>query len=81
MLREAPEVGGISVNHPHIKLCQLADDMTLFWGSTEAVIASVYIFEESYCYTGIRLDKGKTEVYIIYNDKAVVEEKVVVFIG
>ena len=75
MLREAPEVGGISVNHPYIKLCQLADDLTLFWGSTEAVIASVHIFEVSYCYTGLRLNKGKTEVYIIYNDKAVVEEK------
>ena len=50
MLREAPEVGGISVDHQHIKLCQLADDMTLFWGSTQAVIASVHTFEELYRY-------------------------------
>ena len=42
MLWEAPEVGGISVDHD-IKLCQLAGDMTLFWGSTQAVIASVHI--------------------------------------
>ena len=75
MLREAPEVGGISIDHHHIKLCQLADDMTLFWGSTQAVIASVHIFEEFYRYAGLKLNKNKTEVYMIYNDKSLAEEK------
>ena len=60
MLREGPEVGGISVDHHHIKLCQLADDMTLFLGMTQAVIASVHILEKFYRYAGIRLNKSKT---------------------
>ena len=58
MLRVAPEVRGISVDHHHIKLCQLADDMTLFLGSTQAVIASVHIFEEFYRYAGLKLNKN-----------------------
>ena len=75
ILWEAPKVGGISVDHHLIKLCQLADDMTLFLESTQAVIASVHIFEEFYHYAGLKLNKNKTEVYVIYNDKAMVEEK------
>ena len=49
--------------------------MSLFLGSTQAVIASVHIFEEFYRYAGLKLNKSKTEVYIIYNYKVIVEEK------
>ena len=49
--------------------------MTLFLGSTQAVIASVHIFEEFYRYAGLKLNKNKTEVYRIYNDKSIIEEK------
>ena len=46
--------------------------MTLFLKSTQAVIASVLIFEEFDHYAGLKVNKSKTEVYItgIYNDKA-----------
>ena len=60
---KASEVHGISVDHHYIKLCQLAGDMTLFLGSTQAVIASVHIFEEFYRYAGLKLNKNKTELY------------------
>ena len=57
ILWEAPEVGGISVDYHHIKLklCQLADNMTLILGSTHAVIVSVHMFEECYHYTGLKV--------------------------
>ena len=50
-----------------------ADDMTLFLGSTQAVISSVHIFEEFHHYPGLMLNMSPTEVCIIYDDKAIAD--------
>ena len=62
-LRQSQNVTGINVNGSMTKLCQLADDMTLFL--TDSVRNTVNIFEEFYRYAGLKLNKTKTVVFLI----------------
>ena len=62
------EVHGLTVNEKCIKLCQLANDMTLFLTDMPSVRKSLQLFEEFYRYAGLKLDKNKPEAIIIYND-------------
>ena len=68
VLRNTDSIKGISVNDISIKLCQLADDMTLFLSNDSSVCHALQIFEEFYRYAGLKLNKSKTEATIIYDD-------------
>ena len=64
----SPHIIGLKVNGKCIKLCQLADNMTLFLTDNSFVRYSLRMFEEFYRYAGLKLNKGKTEAIIIQND-------------
>ena len=46
----------------------MADDMTLFLSDSESVRHAVNIFEEFYRYAGLKLNKAKTEVFLINSE-------------
>ena len=48
------------MDHICIKLCQLADDMTLFLRDNSSVYEAIQVFEEFYRYAGLKLNKSKT---------------------
>ena len=68
IIRNSSEIHGLTVNEKCIKLCQLADDMTLFLTDMLSVKKSLQLFEEFYRYAGVKLNKNKTEAIIIYHD-------------
>ena len=68
VFRNTDSIKGITVNGISIKLCQLADDMTLFLSNDSSVCHALQIFEEFYRYAGLKLNMSKTEATIIYND-------------
>ena len=65
ILKQSDNVNGIHVANQEIKLCQLADDMTLFLTNIRSVRSAILLFEEFYRYSGLKLNKGKTEAVII----------------
>ena len=65
VLRKSNRVSGLKVGQTEIKLCQLADDMTLFLSSVEFVKIAIELFEEFCRYSGLKLNKSKTEAFII----------------
>ena len=58
-------IHGININDTCIKLCQLADDMTLFVEDIDSICHAFSVFEEFYRYAGLKLNKAKTEAIII----------------
>ena len=68
IIKNTDSIKGITVNGISIKLCQLADDMTLFLSNDSSVSHALQIFEEFYRYAGLKLNKSKTEATIIYDD-------------
>ena len=66
------DIHGLTVNEKCIKLCQLADDMTLFLTDMLSVKKSSQLLEEFYRYAGLKLTKNKTEAIIIYNDGSLI---------
>ena len=68
VLINTDSIKGITVNGISIKLCQLADYMTLFLSNDSSVCHALQIFEEFYRYAGLKLNKSKTEAIIIYYD-------------
>ena len=75
IIRNSSDVHGFLVNGKCIKLCQLADDMTLFLTDTISVKNSLQLFEEFYRNAGLKLNKNKTEVIIIYNDGSLTRDE------
>ena len=75
VLRISDNIKGITVNDISIKLCQLADDMTLFLSNNGSVACALQIFEEFYRYAGLKLNKSKTEAIIVYNDGSLHADK------
>ena len=68
VLRSSDKIDGIKINGQRIKLCQLADDLTLFLSSTESVLSAIAIFEEFYRYAGLKLNKSKTVAFLAVTD-------------
>ena len=65
LLRNSDEIKGLSFQQVNIKLYQLADDMTLFLSSTKSVLHVINLFEEFYRYAGSKLNRTKTEAFLI----------------
>ena len=74
VIRNSDQVKGISLNNTNFKLCQLADDMTLFLNSITSVKYALKLFEEFYRYAGLKLNKRKTEAFIVYNNGSIMLE-------
>ena len=73
-LRSCENVRGIKVKKTEIKLCQFADDMTLFVSDMQSVEKALALFEEFHQYAGLKLNKSKTEAIIIYNDGNLIKD-------
>ena len=73
-MRSCENVRGIKVKKTEIKLCQFADDMTLFMSDMQSVEKALALFEEFYQYAGLKLNKSKTEAIIIYNDGSLIKD-------
>ena len=73
ILRDLVSVKGITINDTCIKLCKLADDMTLFLQDNNSVRIVIQTFEEFYRYAGLKLNKSKREAMIVYNDGSLCE--------
>ena len=74
IMRNLDSIHGIKVNDVCIKLCQLADDMTLFVEDIDSIHHAFAVFEEFYRYAGLKLNKAKTEAIIIYNDGSLIQK-------
>ena len=68
IVRANNNVNGFVFDDEHIKLCQLADDMTLFLSDNDSLRHVLNDFEEFYRYAGLKLNRSKTEAIIVYND-------------
>ena len=66
---------GININDTYIKLCQPADDMSLFVNDIDLICHAFSVFEEFYRYAGLKLNKAKTKAIIIYNDGSLLQKK------
>ena len=73
--RSLVNIKGIIMNHICIKLCQLADDMTLFLRDNSSVYEAIQVFEEFYRYAGLKLNKSKTIGIIVQNDGNLYEDE------
>ena len=74
IIRSLDTIKGICVSNTCIKLCQLADDMTLFVRDNESIWQALQSFEEFYKYAGLKLNKSKTEAIIVQNDGSLYED-------
>ena len=61
-------IHGINIYDTCIKLCQLADDMTLFVEDIDSICHSFSV------YTGLKLNKTKAEPIILYNDGSLLQK-------
>ena len=68
LIRETKEIHGIYVNKQEIRLCQLADDTTLFLSDSYSVKVALDIFETFHKYSGLKLNKSKTIVFVVQNN-------------
>ena len=71
VIRESKEIKGIHINNIEIKLCQLADDTSLFLRDVESVKLSLNLLEEFYRYAGLKINKSKTEAIILWNNDTI----------
>ena len=61
-VRDNKSIKGISINHEECKLCQLADDTTLFLSDTKAITQAISTLERFQCYSGLKINKEKTVI-------------------
>ena len=74
IIRDDKKVKGFYFDNEHIKLCQLADDMTLFLADSNSLRHVLNNFEEFYRYAGLKLNRSKTEAIIVYNDGTLLQD-------
>ena len=67
-------IKGICINNTCIKLCQLADDMNLLLNDNQSILKALQSFEEFYKYSGLKLNKVKSEAIIVQNDGSLYED-------
>lgn len=61
LIRQNVNITGIIIDQYEIKLCQLADDTTLFLKDNVSLRIALGTFEEFYRYAGLKLNNSKTE--------------------
>ena len=60
-LRSSENIKGITVNNHNIKITQLADDTTIFLKDKNEIPNAIDIVEEFGNFSGLKLNKNKTE--------------------
>ena len=68
VIRNNRRIRGIKIGSKEFKLCQLADDTSIFLKDVESIRIALSTFEEFYRYAGLKLNRSKTEATILYNN-------------
>ena len=63
--RSSETIEGITVNENNLKITQLADDTTLFLKDQNEITHALHIVEEFGTFSGLKLNKSKTEGILI----------------
>ena len=66
-LKSCKDVKGIDINNVTFLITQLADDTTLFLNDKDSISYVLYVMDLFYESSGLRLNKQKSEVYILGN--------------
>ena len=61
-LKTEKKIQGIMVGETEYKICQMADDTTLFVKSIESITMAIQVFQELELVSGLKLNLDKTEV-------------------
>ena len=61
-IKNREKIQGIMVGDTEYKICQMADDTTLFVKSTESLIMAIQVFQEFELVSGLTLNLDKTEI-------------------
>ena len=75
LIRNNVNIKGFIFKDTELKLCQLADDTTIFLQDNNSLVAVLKTFEEFYRYAGLKLNKSKTEAIILGKSNSIIEEK------
>ena len=73
-VRNDEDILGFNIQGKELKLCQLADDITIFVKTNASVRRVLNIFEEFYRYAGLRINNSKTIAIIIWNDGSIIQD-------
>ena len=71
LIRNNVKIKGIIIDKCELKLCQLADDTTLFLQDEQSILLALAVFEEFYRYAGLKMNKSKTEAVLLYKESNV----------
>ena len=74
VIRNNTSIKGIFIYDFEIKLCQLADDTSLFLSDVNSLRNALGCFEEFYRYAGLKLNRSKTEAIVLYNSGGIRED-------
>ena len=74
LIRNNIYIKGYIIKDCEIKLCQLADDTTLFVLNNNSLRIALQTFEEFYRYAGLRLNRSKTVAIITWNDGSIYKD-------
>ena len=74
LIRNNVNIKGYVIQDMELKLCQLADDTTLFIQDNNSLREVLKIFEEFYRYAGLKLNKTKTVAIIVWNDGSIYKD-------
>ena len=75
VIRNNSEIKGLNIGDIELKLCQLADDTSLFLKDVSSIKIALDSFEEFYRYAGLRLNRTKTEAIIMYNEGNIIKDE------
>ena len=66
-IRSNCHIEGIAVNNEIFKICQLADDTTLFLKNNKSLEYALNTLDKFYECTGLKLNRSKTEIFYLGN--------------
>ena len=76
LIRNNVHIKGYKIKGYKIKLCQLADDTTLFVLDNDSSRIALKTFEEFYRYAGLGLNKNKTVAVIMWNNGSIHKDEI-----
>jgi hypothetical protein len=66
-IRSDGKIQGIQIADEIFKICQLADDTTLFLNNDQSLTHALCLLERFHVCTGLKLNKSKTEIFYLGN--------------
>ena len=66
-IRSDENIGGIQIADQLFKICQLADDTTLFLNDAQSLKNALELLDKFHVCTGLKLNKAKTQIFYLGN--------------